>query len=166
MDVTIRRANRADVTAIVRLLADDPLGQLRERYEEPLPDAYYSAFARIDADPRHALVVAEIQGAVIGTLQLTFLPYLTHQGATRAQIEAVRVDPRYRSQGVGRTLFLWAIDRAQQEGCRMVQLTTDARRPDARRFYEGLGFVGTHVGMKLDLPRKAGEEPGEGGFSA
>jgi len=150
-EMTVRRATRPDVPAIVRLLADDPLGQQRERDQNPLPDTYYGAFARIDADPRNELVVVEAQGEVIGTLQLTLLPYLTHQGGTRAQIEAVRVDRRYRSQGVGHSLFVWAIQRARQKGCRLVQLTTDARRPDARRFYEALGFVGSHVGMKLDL---------------
>lgn len=147
----VRRATRADVPAIVRLLADDPLGQQRERDQDPLPDTYYDAFARIDADPRNELVVVEAHGEVIGTLHLTLLPYLTHQGGTRAQIEAVRVDRRYRSRGVGHALVAWAIERARQTGCRLVQLTTDARRPDARRFYEDLGFVGSHVGMKLDL---------------
>jgi len=150
-EVTIRRATHTDVPAIVRLLADDPLGQRRERDQDPLPDAYYDAFAWIDADPRNELVVVEAQGEVIGTLHLTLLPYLTHQGGTRVQIEAVRVDRRYRSQGVGHALFVWAIERARQTGCHLVQLTTDARRPAARHFYEDLGFVASHVGMKLDL---------------
>jgi len=109
---TIRRATRADIPAIVHLLADDPLGQRRERDQAPLPDAYYDAFERIDGDPRNALVVVEAHGEVIGTLQLTLLPYLTYQGGTRGQIEAVRVDRRYRSQGVGHDLLVWAIERA------------------------------------------------------
>ena len=149
--ITIRRAAREDVPAIVRLLADDPLGRLRERAETPLPPAYYVAFAAIDADPRHELVVVELAGQVIGTLQLTVLPYLTHQGGLRAQIEAVRVDLRYRDLGIGQRLFAWAIDRAREHGCRMVQLTTNASRGDAHRFYERLGFVPSHIGMKLDL---------------
>jgi GNAT superfamily N-acetyltransferase len=150
-DLTIRRAGRADIPAIVHLPADDPLGRQRERDEDPLPSAYYEAFERIDGDPRNQLVIAEAQGEVIGTLQLTMLPYLTHQGGTRAQIEAVRVDRRYRSRGVGHALFLWAIEQARNEGCRMVQLTTNAEREDAQRFYARLGFVASHVGMKLDL---------------
>jgi GNAT superfamily N-acetyltransferase len=149
--LTIRRAARADVPAIVRLLADDPLGSQREHAADPLPASYYAAFAAIDADPRNELVVAELDGQVIGTLQLTLLPYLTFQGGTRAQIEAVRVDQRWRSRQIGRQLFEWAIARARDRGCHMVQLTTNASRPEARRFYERLGFVASHVGMKLAL---------------
>lgn len=149
--LAIRRATREDVPAIVRLLADDSLGQQRERATEPLPAAYFDAFAAIDGDPRQALVVVERAGEVIGTLQLTFLPYLTYQGGTRAQIEAVRVDRRYRDLGIGQRLFAWAIGRARDEGCHLVQLTTNAARGDAQRFYERLGFVPSHIGMKLDL---------------
>lgn len=153
--LTIRRATRADVPAIVRMLADDPLGQTRERFADPLPDSYYVAFAAIDADPRHELVVIEAAGAVVGTLHLTLLPYLTHQGGMRAQIEAVRVARHARSHGIGQILFEWAIARAREAGCHLVQLTTNASRGDAHRFYERLGFVGSHVGMKLDLTKSA-----------
>ncbi|MFN8511659.1 MAG: GNAT family N-acetyltransferase [Thermomicrobiales bacterium] len=150
-ELLIRRATRADVPAIVRLLADDELGRQRENAAEPLPESYFAAFAAIDADPRQELVVVERAGEVIGTLQLTFLPYLTYQGGVRAQIEAVRVDRRYRDLGIGQRLFTWAIGRARAEGCHLVQLTTNASRGDAQRFYERLGFVPSHVGMKLDL---------------
>lgn len=149
--ILLRRATRDDIPSIVRLLADDPLGRHRERYEDPLPAAYYAAFARIDGDSRNKLIGAEIESRVVGTLQLTVLPYLTHQGGIRAQIEAVRVDHAYRSHGLGRYLFEWAIERAREMGCHMVQLTTNADRPDALRFYERLGFVASHAGMKLDL---------------
>lgn len=158
-DLTIRRATQADLPAIVRLLADDPLGQTRERDEDPLPPSYYTAFAAIDGDPRNELVVVEAAGEVVGTLQLTLLPYLTYQGGMRAQIEAVRVDRRYRSHGLGQQLFEWAIERARAAGCHLVQLTTNASRDDAQRFYTRLGFVSSHVGMKLDLtqPLSAGQ---------
>ncbi len=142
----------------VHLFADDPLGQRRERDQDPLPDTYYDAFARIDADPRNELVVVEARGEVIGTLQLTLLPYLTYQGGMRAQIEAVRVDRHYRSLGLGSHLFVWGIMRAREAGCHLVQLTTDAARDDARRFYENLGFVPSHIGMKLDLTKPVGAE--------
>jgi GNAT superfamily N-acetyltransferase len=158
-NITIRPATRADIPAIVHLLADDPLGRLRERDEDPLPAAYYAAFAQIDGDPRHRLVVVEAQGEVVGTLQLTMLPYLTHQGGTRAQIEAVRVDRRYRSRSVGQALFEWAIEQARQAGCRLVQLTTNAEREDAHRFYARLGFVASHIGMKLDLRQPSALAP-------
>ena len=149
--LAIRHATREDVPAIVRLLADDELGRQRESAEEPLPPSYFAAFAAIDSDPRHELVVVERAGEVIGTLQLTFLPYLTYRGGMRAQIEAVRVDRRHRDLGIGQRLFTWAIGRAREEGCHLVQLTTNASRGDAHRFYERLGFAPSHIGMKLDL---------------
>lgn len=152
--LTIRRAMRADLPAIVRLLADDPLGRQRERPEEPLSASYLAAFAQIDADPRHELVVGERGGVVVATLQLTFLPSLTYQGGLRAQIESVRVATALRGRGLGRVLFGWAITRAREEGCVLVQLTTNATRADAQRFYTRLGFVPSHVGMKLILTDK------------
>lgn len=151
LPITIRRATRSDLPSIVRLLADDPLGSQREAYRDPLPQTYYAAFQAIDSDPRQELVVVEHEGRVIGTLQLTFIPGLSFQGGTRTQIEAVRVDHEFRSHGLGGRLFEWAIARAREQGCRLVQLTTNASRADAQRFYERLGFVASHVGMKLDL---------------
>jgi GNAT superfamily N-acetyltransferase len=135
----------------VRLLADDPLGSQRERYADPLPTVYYEAFAEVSADPATEIVVVERDGEVVGTLQLSFIAGLSHMGARRAQIEAVRVDHRFRSLGIGARLLEWAIERARERACRFVQLTTHVERPDARRFYERLGFVASHVGMKLDL---------------
>jgi GNAT superfamily N-acetyltransferase len=154
--VNFRRATRADVVEIVRLLADDPLGARRERYELPLPQSYYAAFERIDADPNNELVVVEQDGAVVGTLQLTYIPYLTYEGGTRALIEGVRIDGRLRSSGLGKQLFTWAIERAGARGCHVLQLTSDKLRPDAIRFYESLGFTASHEGMKLHLPRGTG----------
>ena len=150
-DFLIHRATRHDVPHIVRLLADDVLGQKRERYENPLPQAYYDAFDAIDRDEHNELIVVEAQDAVIGTLQLTFLPSLSFQGQPRAQIEAVRVDQAYRGQGIGEMLFQWAIERAREARCHVVQLTTNNVRTDAQRFYERMGFKASHVGMKLDL---------------
>ena len=137
--------------AIVRLLADDPLGRTRERDETPLPVSYATAFAAIDADANQELVVACRGPRVVGVLQLTYLPSLTYQGSWRAQIEGVRVGADERSRGLGRALFEWAIARARARGCALLQLTTDKSRPDARRFYEALGFVASHEGMKLRL---------------
>lgn len=148
---TFRRATRSDVPDIVRMLADDPLGSKREAYESPLPESYYSAFEAIDADPNNELVVACAGSRVIGVLQLTFIPYLTYRGSWRALIEGVRVDGSVRSRGIGQQLFEWAIERARQRGCHMVQLTSDKARPDAIRFYERLGFVASHEGLKLRL---------------
>lgn len=150
--INFRSATRDDVTAIVRMLADDPLGAKRELLSSPLPDAYYEAFAAIDRDPNNELVVVEASdGTLIGVLQMIFIPGLTYRGGWRALIEGVRVAAEARSTGVGRTLFLWAIERARERGCRMVQLTSDKSRVDAIRFYERLGFVASHEGMKLHL---------------
>ena len=147
--LSFRRARAADVPDIVRMLADDRLGATRERFEEPLPEAYAQAFRAIDADTNNELVVAVQGDQIVGVLQLTFIPYLTYQGGWRALIEGVRVDSGARSHGVGKALLEWAIARARQRGCVMVQLTTDKSRTEARRFYEGLGFVASHEGMKL-----------------
>jgi GNAT superfamily N-acetyltransferase len=151
LDVSFRPATRDDVNEIVRMLADDPLGAKREAYGSPLPDRYFEAFESIDRDPNNELVVAVRAARVVGVLQLTFIPYLTYRGGWRALIEGVRVDASVRSAGVGRKLFEWAIERARARGCHMVQLTSDKERPDAIRFYESLGFVATHEGMKLHL---------------
>jgi GNAT superfamily N-acetyltransferase len=150
-DVTVRRATAADLPAIIRMLADDPLGKTRERYAEPLPADYLRAFAAVEAQTGNQILVAEAEGRVIGCLQLTLIPGLTRLGMTRAQIEGVRVDETRRGEKVGERLFLDAIERARAAGCGLVQLTTDASRPDAHRFYERLGFVASHVGMKLAL---------------
>ncbi len=150
-DPIIRRATRDDVPAIVELLANDPLGKKRERFDTPIRQPYYDAFDAIASDPNHELVVMEIDEKVAGTIHLTVLPYLTYQGGRRAQIEAVRVDTTRRGDGLGRRLLQWAIDRARERGCHLVQLTTDAARPEAAAFYETLGFRPTHVGMKLHL---------------
>ena len=133
------------------MLADDFLGGQRERYENPLPESYERAFAEIDADKNNELIVAEINGAVVGALQLTLTPSISFQGGKRATVESVRVDAKYRGKGLGKDLMLWAIERAKQEGCHILQLTTNSDRPDAHRFYENLGFKGTHLGMKLYL---------------
>ena len=150
-ELRFRLATRADVPSIVRMLADDELGSQRERYGDPLPEAYYSAFDLINRDPNHELIVAERNGEVIGTLHLMFLPSLSFQGGLRAQIESVRVDRRYQNEGFGSQMMKWTLERAKQRGAHVVQLTTHKSRLDAHRFYERLGFRGSHLGMKLNL---------------
>jgi ribosomal protein S18 acetylase RimI-like enzyme len=143
-----RRATADDVPAIVALLADDRLGAAREAPGDP---AYAAAFASIDADPNQFLAVAEAEGRVVGCLQLTFMPGLSHRGAWRGQVESVRVAASQRGTGVGRRFLEWAIAECRARGCRMVQLTTDKSRADAQRFYASLGFTASHEGMKLSL---------------
>jgi GNAT superfamily N-acetyltransferase len=150
--MTIRKATRDDIPFIVTMIANDKLGRLREDYKEPLPQKYFSAFEQIDADPNQELVVMEDEfRKVIGTLQLSFIQYLTYQGGIRAQIEAVRVHEDHRGDGIGQQLFEWAIKQAKEKGAHLIQLTTDKKRPEALNFYDKLGFRASHEGMKLHL---------------
>lgn len=150
-DAAFRAARRDDVPAIVALLAADSIGATRESTDGPTPDTYFDAFDAIEADPNNELFVVDRGGAVVGCLQLTYIPGLSRGGMTRALIEAVRVAESERGHGLGRRLFEWAIERARARGCGLVQLTTDKKRVDAHRFYESLGFVASHEGMKLSL---------------
>jgi GNAT superfamily N-acetyltransferase len=149
--ILFRLARRADLPSIVRMLADDDLGSQREQYEHPLPESYYLAFEQIEDDPNHELIVAERNGEVIGTLHLMFLPSISFQGGLRAQVESVRVDKRFQSQGIGSEMMKWTMERAKQRGAHVVQLTTHQTRVDAHRFYEKLGFKKSHVGMKMNI---------------
>lgn len=148
----LRRATVDDVPSIVGLLADDSLGAAREDLDRSDGLApYRRAFEVINADPAHLLLVAEVDGAVVATMQLSFLPGLARRGALRAQIEAVRVRADLRGSGLGAQMLNWAIDEARRRGCGLVQLTSDKQRYDAHRFYAGLGFVASHEGFKLAL---------------
>ncbi len=149
--LVFRAATRDDLPAIVAMLADDALGSFREAPGPTLHPAYEAAFAGIEADPNQLLAVAVLAGRVVGTLQLSFLPGISHRGAWRGEIEAVRVASDLRGQGLGALMLGWAIERCRARGCRLVQLTTNATRVDAQRFYERLGFQRSHVGFKLTL---------------
>jgi GNAT superfamily N-acetyltransferase len=160
--LTFRTATRADVPAILALLADDDITRARAAaaglpepaapVAESVDAALWAAFEAIDADPRNELIVAESpDGTLAATCQLTFTPSLSRGGAERLTIEAVRVRADLRGHGHGRALIHWSLDRARERGCRLAQLTTDKQRTDARRFYESLGFTASHEGMKLSL---------------
>ncbi len=181
MNLKFRQATRADLPDIVRMLADDFLGAMRERYEDPLPESYLKAFAEVEADKNNELIVAvmsvpsavadglaqmdseaevkpfatangsDLTEKIVGALQLTLTPSISFQGGRRATVESVRVDAKYRGRGIGKELMLFAIERAKAENCVSIQLTTNSDRSDAHRFYENLGFKGTHLGMKLSL---------------
>ena len=150
-DLIFRRANAADLEDIVALLADDELGRRREDPDPPLNPRYIDAFAAIDADRNQFLAVVEEGGEIVGCLQLSFIPGLSRLGLWRGQIESVRISSARRGGGLGKRMFEWAIDECRKRRCEIVQLTTDKSRADARRFYEGLGFVASHEGMKLAL---------------
>lgn len=148
-DVIFREAVRADLPAVIALLADDVLGKARDFTQ--VDEAYERAFADITADPRNHLVVADRDGELVGCMQITYIPGLGRHGAERSLIESVRVRSDLRGQGLGRQMMTWAIDQARGRGCALVQLTTDKSRTDAHRFYRDLGFVASHEGMKLAL---------------
>ncbi|MED5811337.1 GNAT family N-acetyltransferase [Mycolicibacterium sp. 050232] len=149
--VTLRRACRSDVAELVALITADPVAQARGDVPDQDLAPYLNAFDAIDGDPSELLVTADRNGAVVGTFQLSFLPGLARRGATRAQIEAVRVRADHRGAGLGGAMLRWAIEDAQRRGCGLVQLTSDESRVEAHRFYERLGFVPTHIGYKLKL---------------
>jgi GNAT superfamily N-acetyltransferase len=152
VQVTLRAARSGDVPELVSLIAADQLGATRDGVRNAADlAAYTAAFEAIDTDPAHILVVAEAAGEIVGTMQLSFLPGLARRGALRAQIEAVRVAESSQGSGLGTAMIGWAIDEARRRGCALVQLTTDKTRLDAHRFYQRLGFVASHEGMKLAL---------------
>jgi GNAT superfamily N-acetyltransferase len=148
--LTARRAQRADLPRLLELLADDVLGKNREGVGSDDP-AYIRAFDVIDRDPNQQLLVAELDGRVVGMLQVTYIPGLSRRGSWRANIEAVRVDSSVRRRGIGGWLMARALEHARKRGCRLAQLTSDKRRTEAHLFYTRLGFTDSHVGYKLVL---------------
>jgi GNAT superfamily N-acetyltransferase len=153
--VTFRRATTADVPAILALHEDDDISFGREIVSDPPEPCYAQAFVAIDADPSQLLAVAEIDGRVVGTLQLTIVPYLSFRGSPRGIVENVHLASDVRGRGLGTAFMHWALDQAKARGVRAVQLTSKVERTDAHRFYERLGFAATHVGMKVTV------QPGE-----
>lgn len=148
-DLDIRPATTDDVSAIVTMLADDPLGAQRESPDDLAP--YLAALERLVSDPNQHLVVATREDRVVGTLQLTVIPGLSRRGATRSIVEGVRIHADERGSGLGTRLIEWAIEESRRQNCQLVQLTSDNTRTDAHRFYERLGFTASHVGFKLAL---------------
>ena len=151
MNLVFRKAIKNDITNLINLLADDELGSNREDISLPTNQRYIDAFQSIEKDPNNELTVVECDGNLVGMLQLTFIPYLTHTGSWRCLIEGVRIGSDFRGQGLGTNFINWAIQRARQRECTIVQLTSDKQRPAALRFYESLGFVSSHVGFKLKI---------------
>jgi GNAT superfamily N-acetyltransferase len=151
MSLEMRRATTDDIHAIVRMLGDDFLGRQREDTSLPLNENYVQAFREIEADPNNELIVSELDGEIVGTLQLVITPSLSYKGSKRSMVESVRVDSKLRGQGIGRQMMLCAMERARERGCISMHLTSHNEREDAHRFYEKLGFAKSHVGMKLSL---------------
>lgn len=148
-DLQIRPAVRDDIPAIVAMLADDPLGARRETPDDLEP--YNTAFERLASDPNQHQTVAVRGDRVVGVLQLTIIPGLSHRGTTRSIVEGVRVHSDERGSGLGTVLMEWAIAESRRQGCGLIQLTSDATRTDAHRFYKRLGFEASHVGFKMSI---------------
>lgn len=150
--MNFRKATEQDLLAIVEMIADDKLGKERENFQNPLPEEYLNAFKIINADENQELIVLEdVSGEIIGTLQLTFIQYLNRRGGLRAQIESVVIRKDKRGLGLGKSMFEWAINRAKEQNAFMVQLTSDKQRPRAIKFYEELGFTASHEGLKMQF---------------
>ncbi len=148
--ITFSNAKPSDLEAIIKLLVNDPIAKDRE-YTDKNIISYRNAFDTISKDINAYLLVAKKQGEVIGVVQINFIPNLTYHGGTRAMIEGVRVNEDYRGQGIGSLLINKAITLSKQRGCCLIQLTTDKNRPEALKFYEKLGFINSHHGLKLKL---------------
>lgn len=149
-----RSAVEDDLPAIVALLADDYLGATRERTGAGLHERYRIAFTDL-RDAGHDVIVAELDGLngprLVGCAQYVILPGLAVRGAKRAQVEGVRIAGDLRGGGLGRRLLDHLVARAGSDGCDVMQLSVHESRSDARRFYESMGFVASHVGYKLAL---------------
>ncbi|MEG8034696.1 GNAT family N-acetyltransferase [Sphingomonas sp. LR61] len=153
--VVVRNAADGDLDALMALLSDDPISAARGDVAAPEDCPQYAAALRsITDDPANALLVAEDEsGRLVGTLQLTRIPGMARRGSTRLLVEAVRVSSALRSGGIGSALMRWVTDVAAPDlGTPLVQLTSDAARTDAHRFYERLGFTASHVGFKYRVP--------------
>ena len=150
-ELQFRPGQREDLEALVRLLADDFLGEKREEFTLPLPASYEAALEAILRDPNNEILVACRGAEVVASLQVTYTPSLSYRGSWRATIESVRTARALRGRGIGTAFLRWSIERARERGCRIVQLSTNKHRPDARRFYERLGFHASHEGMKLEI---------------
>lgn len=149
--LSYRDATAADLSFIVRLIAEDAVTETPDRADEPNHPRYLAALAAIDADPNQRLLVAEYEGQPAGTLQLTFIPGIARLGESRCLIEAVHIAPNLRSRGLGSQMIRWAIEQARARGCGIVQLTSNKKRVDAHRFYQRLGFAQSHEGFKYSL---------------
>ncbi|MFJ3403684.1 GNAT family N-acetyltransferase [Promicromonospora sp. NPDC090134] len=148
MELTFREAERDDLERIVELIADDAVAATRTG---TYGAAHVAGFEAVAASPDNELVVAEAGGEVIGVMQLTFIPGISRNGASRLLVEAVRVDKAQRGQGIGRLMMEHAHDRGRARGCALAQLTSDKQRPEAHRFYRNLGYEQSHEGFKLPL---------------
>ena len=147
--LTLRPAEEKDLPAIIQLFVEDEFGATRETLSDPLPQSYSMAFHEISADMNQILLVVENESTILGTCHLTVMSTLSFQGSRRLNMENIHIDKRYQGQGIGTWMIQQAIAIGREKGCTIIQLTTNKKRSRAKTFYEKLGFVATHEGMKL-----------------
>ncbi|AYD00730.1 GNAT family N-acetyltransferase [Neorhizobium sp. NCHU2750] len=150
-ELIIRRAHEEDLSALIAMFAEDDKGGHGDTTDPDAYEDYLRAFHVIDASANEQLFVAEQDGEVVGTFQLLFTRTLTSRGSLSMIIEAVQTRPDMRSRGIGAKMMDFAVDEAKRRDCRLAQLTSNAVRSDAHRFYERQGFVKTHAGFKMKL---------------
>lgn len=150
-NILIRRAREADLAALIALFAADDLGGHGDTTDQSAFEDYLKAFHVIDASQNEQLFVAEADGEVVGTFQLVFTRTLSGRGSLSMIIEAVQTRADQRGKGIGAQMIGYAIEEARRRDCRLVQLTSNASRTDAHRFYERLGFAKSHAGFKMKL---------------
>lgn len=151
MPLTFRDATRADLAAILDLSFAGAAAPGLVVEPQPGHPNTIAAFDAINADPNHRLVAAELDGDIVGSVQISFIPGLANNGMWRGLIENVHIRADRRGQGLGGQMIEWAIERCREKGCSVVQLTSNKLRKDAHRFYERLGFTASHEGFKLKL---------------
>jgi GNAT superfamily N-acetyltransferase len=151
--MVIREARRADLAAVVAMIATDAIREVAEDVgrDGEVAAPYVAAFEEITANPNVLLLVGELDGTIVATCQLTFARHLTYHGGLIAELESVRTVSELRGQGIGTALMDWVVEESRRRGAVRLQLTSNRARVDAHRFYERLGFVASHVGMKLYL---------------
>lgn len=150
-DLIIRPAQASDLPIILSLIDGGAAAPSQLTPSDPSDPEYLRAFKSIETDANNTLVVGEIDGEVVCTTQLTFIPGISRKGAWRAMCESVHVRADQRGKGTGGKLMRWAIAQSRERGCNIIQLTSDKRRSNAHRFYENLGFTRSHEGFKLFL---------------
>ncbi|RDJ21497.1 GNAT family N-acetyltransferase [Bosea caraganae] len=151
-EITIRPARREDIRRVASLIMLGAATQTLTPAEieaEAAHPSYEHAFDEIAASPDNTLFVAEREGEVIGTFQVTLIPGIVSRGRKRAKFESVHVAPECRGMGIGAVMIAFAIDFAKGRGAEVAELTSNKSRLDAHRFYRNLGFDQSHEGFKI-----------------
>jgi GNAT superfamily N-acetyltransferase len=151
MTLTFRDAAPDDLPFIIAMVVEDSVISTGDDPADASDADYLDALAAMTSDPNNRMVVAELQGKPVGTIQLTFIPGLMRRGMWRLLVEVVHIAAAHRNKGLGTEMMHWAIDQARTRNCGMVQLTSNKKRVDAHRFYERLGFLKSHEGFKYYL---------------